>query len=83
MKRKTTLYLEEEDIIELKRISLTEPNQNMTSLIKKAIRQFIENRKAESPTFHELKRCKNSVKKNYFGDSVDIQRKLRDEWKDH
>ena len=81
MKRKTTLYLEEEDIQELKRISLEEPGQNMTSLIQTVIRQFINSRK-EKPKFEEWQRCKNSVKENYFGDPVDFQRNLRKEWED-
>lgn len=82
MKRKTTLYLEEEDVLELKKIALEEPHQNMTSLISKAIHKFIDARKETKFSFNGLLKCKNSVKKNYFGDSVNLQRNLRNEWKD-
>jgi len=41
MKRKTTLYLEEEDIRELKKIALENPAENLASLITKSVRNFI------------------------------------------
>ncbi len=82
MKRKTSLYLEKEDLQELKRISLKEPDQKMTSLIQRAIRQFIDNRKERTKSFEALRKCKSSVKENYFGDGVSLQRKLREEWED-
>lgn len=80
MKRKTTLYMEEEDIRELKKLALEEPNQNMTSLITQAVRHFINDKKEKQNSFAGLKKCKNSVKKNYFGEGVKLQRKLRKEW---
>ncbi len=82
MRRKTTLYLEEDDIRELKRIALEEPNQNMTTLIKQAIRQFINIHRNKKRSFEELMKYKGSAKENYFGDGVDFQRSVREEWKD-
>ncbi|MFH0925048.1 MAG: hypothetical protein V1872_05360 [bacterium] len=80
MKRKTTLYLEEDDIGELKKTALKTPNQNMTSLVEKAIRQFIENLAERSNSFENLQKCKGTVKENYFGNAVDLQRYLREKW---
>lgn len=36
--------------------------------------------KGEYTPFAGLKKCENSVKKNYFGEAVKFQRKLRDEF---
>ena len=53
----------------------------MTSLVTKAIRNFINvKKKNNKKQYVILKRCKNTVKKNYFGEGVKLQRKLRDEW---
>lgn len=51
MKRKTTLYLEEEDIKELKKIALENPAENMTSLITKSVRNFINEKSIKKRNF--------------------------------
>ncbi len=80
MKRKTTLYLEEEDIRELKKIALENQAENMTSLITKSVRNFINEKNIKKRNFTLFNKCKNSVKRNYFGNAVNLQKKLRSEW---
>lgn len=80
MKQKTTLYLEEEDIKELKRIALENKGQTMTSLIQSAIRQYISKQYNTPKKFRGLRKIKGSLKENYFGDAVELQRQLRKEW---
>ena len=82
MKRKTTLYLEDQDIRELKKIALEGTNQNMTSLITEAVHQFLDTWRQKPRSFDALFKCKGSVKKNYFGDAVNLQRSLRKKWEE-
>ena len=51
MKRKTTLYLEEEDIRELKKIALENPAENLTSLITKSVQNFINEKSVKKRNF--------------------------------
>ncbi len=79
---KTTLYLPEEDIFELKAYAIRSSQRSLTYHIQIAIKKYLQEvkRGKSQKKFQTLLRYKGAFKKNTFGDSVKYQRKLRQEW---
>lgn len=78
---KTTLYLPEMAVHELKSLSLGSSKKGLTYHIQQAVKMYLaflkKNKKSKLSVF--LK-GKGVGKKSQFGDGVVFQRRLRDEW---
>lgn len=78
---KTTLYLPEIDVRELKSLSLGTVKKGLTYHIQQAVKMYLiflkRNKKSKLSVFL---RGKGVGKKSQFGDGVVYQRRLREEW---
>lgn len=78
---KTTIYLDEKDLRALKMLAAQSPQINVVTLIRQALRDFL-NKMTQRPHFSYLKKLlKKKPSSTSFGDGVSYQRSLRKEWK--
>lgn len=77
---KTTLYLPDQLIENLRALSLQSPRKSLTYHIQEAVREYLKNRKVKKRFATLLKYKGVSKGRSAFGDSVEYQRKLRAEW---
>ncbi len=77
---KTTLYIPEQDLLTLKALALKSPRKQLTYHIQQAIKRYLADaEKGAGSTHRRFLQCRGIAKK-CFGDAVDYQRKLRQEW---
>lgn len=79
---KTTLYIPEDDIKALKRLALETPKKGLTHHIRQAILEYLERRRSRGKKFATLRKYMGTIPRSRFGDGVEYQRQLRDEWED-
>jgi hypothetical protein len=77
---KTTLYLENDNLRSLKKMALQFPKTNLTYHINMAIQRYISEMEEKVYARSRWAKIGKSVKRNYFGDAVTLQRNLRKEW---
>lgn len=82
MDHKTTLYLPKEDVLALKAMALKSSERSLTYHVRQAIRAYLKSsqKKAQAKRYRTLMKYRSSSPKSLFGDSVDYQRQLRQEW---
>jgi hypothetical protein len=76
---KTTLYIPEEDIKALKKLALDTPKKSLTHHIRTAVREYLDHRRSHR-AFETLLSARGISDGSHFGDPVEYQRKLREEW---
>jgi hypothetical protein len=80
--KKTTLYIEDELVRDLKRKAMLETGSSMTAIINEAIREYLSGETTKDKNrFPNLKKARGgsrALKK--AGDPVEYQRKIRAEW---
>lgn len=79
--QKTTIYLEEPMLRELKMLAAKTPKANMVSLIRRALREFLAKSGVRNRHAYLKKILKQKPRKTSFGDPVAYQRALRKEWR--
>lgn len=78
--KKTTLYLDEKEMNELKILAAKLSKGSASNLIRRAVRDFLKKTK-EQPSFSFLKKqLHKKARTTSFGDGVSYQRSLRREW---
>jgi len=78
--KKTTLYIDEKELRELKLLAAKLSQGSASDLIRQAVRDFIKKNK-EKPSHPFLKKHLNKkAHSTTFGDGVAYQRSLRKEW---
>lgn len=78
---KTTLYLPDHLMLELKRLVAESKRETLTSCITQAVQEFLFKRKKKPVKKSSvLLKYAGSSKMSQFGDAVEYQRKLRSEW---
>jgi ribbon-helix-helix CopG family protein len=78
--KKTTLYLDEKEMNELKILAAKLSQGSASNLIRRAVRDFL-NKTREQPSFSFLKKhLQKKARPTSFGDGVFYQRSLRKEW---
>lgn len=77
---KTTIYLEENLLSGLKRLSVGKAPTSVAKLIREAVREFLTKNESKRPTSHLQKILKQKPRTSSFGDAVAYQRRLRSEW---
>lgn len=77
---KTTVYLDENELRDLKILAARSHKANVAGLIREALRDLLRNRRQKTsfPFLKKTLRCKPS--RTSFGDAVGYQRALRKEW---
>ncbi|MBI4125138.1 MAG: hypothetical protein HY466_04330 [Deltaproteobacteria bacterium] len=78
---KTTIYLDERMLRELKMLTAKTPKANMVSLIRQALREFLAKSGEQNRHAYLKRMLKQKPRKTSFGDPVSYQRALRKEWK--
>lgn len=79
MEHKTTLYLNEKILREVKKITIYNKGESITSLVNKALEEYLKTNKKKKGITNFLK-AKNSISKKVFGDALLFQKKIREEW---
>ena len=81
---KTTIYLDEKYLKSLKILAAKSPTKtNVADLIRSAVFEFLNRQKYSPQGFSKLLNLlKQTPQPASFGDAVDYQRSLRDEWQD-
>lgn len=77
---KTTIYLDEKMLQELKMLAAKTPKANLVGLIRQALREFLAKSALRNRHGHLKKILKQKPRKTGFGDPVAYQRALRKEW---
>jgi hypothetical protein len=78
--KKTTLYLDEKEMKELKILAAQLSKGSASNLIRRAVRDFL-NKTKEHPSFSFLrKHLQKRPRATSFGDGVTFQRSIRKEW---
>lgn len=78
---KTTIYLDDSSLRDLKRLAAHSDKTNVADLIRSAIFDFLRKTKAQKKSLSHLsKLLRQKPRKNAFGDGVEFQRNLRDDW---
>ena len=77
---KTTVYLDENELRDLKIMAARSHKANVAGLIREALRDLLRNRRQKTsfPFLKKILRLKPS--RTSFGDAVDYQKALRKEW---
>ena len=78
--KKTTIYLEEKELRELKILAARIPHGNAARLIRQAVRDLLKKGPDKSEFRFLRKTLRQKPSPTSFGDAVDYQRSLRKEW---
>lgn len=80
---KTTIYLEDSMLRQLKVSAAAGRKTNVADLIRQAVGDFLNKRRKPKKAFQNLQQLlKAKPRKTTFGDAVAFQKSMRSEWDD-